>query len=86
MSELNFCPFCDAPQHKILLCNEEIFFCKECSRFFKFESLDLKCTKCNSTEIKKSDFPSPQGEAVFQCNACKKTLSASEFLKANKIK
>lgn len=86
MSEINFCPFCDSPQHKILLCKSDIFFCKECSRFFKLKELELKCPKCDSKSVVKSDFPSPVGEAVFQCNSCKKTLSASEFLKANKIK
>jgi hypothetical protein len=48
--------------------------------------MDMKCPKCDATEIKKSEFPSPSGEAVFQCSKCKKALSASEFLKANKIK
>lgn len=86
MSEINFCPFCDAPQHKILLCKGDIFFCKECSRFFKLKGIDLKCPKCDSGEIVKSEFPSPTGEAVFQCTKCKKTLSASEFLKVNKVK
>lgn len=86
MSEINFCPFCDAPQHKILLCKGNIFFCKECSRFFELKEVGLKCPKCDSKNIVKSDFPSPSGEAAFQCNNCKKTLSASDFLKANKIK
>lgn len=86
MSEINFCPFCDAPQHKVLYCNKDIFFCKECSRFFKLKELELKCLKCDSKEIVKSEFPSASGEAVFQCTKCKKALSASEFLKANKIK
>lgn len=86
MSEINFCPFCDAPQHKILLCKGDIFFCKECSRFFKFEELSMKCPKCGSAAVTKSDFPSPKGEAVFQCSNCKKTWPASEFLKANKVK
>jgi len=85
MSEINFCPFCDAPQHKILLCSPNMFFCKECSKFFKFEELELKCPKCDSTGIVKSDFPSPKGEVVFQCNSCKKAMSASEFLKGNGV-
>ena len=86
MSEINFCPFCDAPQHKILLCKGNIFFCKECSRFFELKEVELKCPKCDSRNIIKSDFPSPSGEAAFQCNDCKKTLSATEFLKANKVR
>ena len=86
MSEMNFCPFCDSPSHKILLCSENLFFCKECSRFFKLEEISLKCPKCDSVNIIKSDYPSPSGEVAFQCNDCKKTLSATEFLKANKIK
>jgi len=86
MTEINFCPYCDAPQHKILYCDKEIFFCKECSKFFKFKDVELKCPKCDSIKIGKSDFPSPKGETVFHCNDCKKALSASEFLKANKIK
>ena len=86
MSEINFCPCCDAPQHKILLCKDNLLFCKECHRFFRFEGIDLKCPKCECTEIIKSDFPAPNGDAVFQCNKCKKALSATEFLKLNKIK
>lgn len=86
MLEINFCPFCDAPSHKILLCKGDIFFCKECSKFFKLKDIILKCPKCDSENIVKSDFPSPNGEAAFQCSDCKKTLSATEFLKANKVK
>jgi DNA-directed RNA polymerase subunit RPC12/RpoP len=86
MGDLNFCPFCDAPSHKILLCKGDVFFCKECSRFFKLEEIELQCPRCDSKGIKKSEFPAPNGEAVFQCSKCKKALSASEFLKANKIK
>ena len=86
MSEVNFCPFCDAPQHKILYCKGDIFFCKLCSKFFKLKEVSLKCQKCDSNQIVKSDYPSPTGEAVFQCNVCKKALSATEFLKSNKIK
>ena len=86
MSEINFCPFCDAPQHKILYCKSDVFFCKQCSRFFKFIEVKMKCPKCDSEQITKSDYPSPTGEAVFQCNKCKKAISATEFLKSNKIK
>jgi len=86
MSEMNFCPFCGASSHKVLLCKDNIFFCKDCSKFFRFEEISLKCPKCDATEIMKSDFPSPKGEAVFQCKSCKKALSASEFLKSNNIR
>ena len=65
MSEINFCPYCDAPSHKILLCKGDIFFCKECSRFFKLKEVNLKCSKCDSENIVKSDFPSSTGEAAF---------------------
>ncbi len=86
MTEINFCPFCNAAQHKILYCKGDIFFCKECSNFFKLKGISLKCPKCDSDSIVKSEFPSPSGEAVFQCSKCRKALSASEFLKANKVK
>jgi len=86
MSEINFCPFCEASPHKILYCDKEIFFCKECSKFFKFAPISLKCPKCDAEDITKSDFPSPNGEAVFQCNKCKKAISSTEFLKSNNIK
>jgi len=86
MTEINFCPFCDAPQHKVLLCKEYIFFCRGCNKFFKLEELGLKCQKCDSKEIVRGEFPSAAGETVFQCNKCKKAFSASEFLKANKVK
>ncbi|MBU0615875.1 MAG: hypothetical protein KJ601_07320 [Nanoarchaeota archaeon] len=86
MGEVNFCPFCDAPQHKILALKEETFFCKTCNVFFNLKDLQMKCDKCSSTQIAKSDFPSPKGEAVFHCKRCGKTYSASEFLKINKLK
>ncbi|MFH2028467.1 MAG: hypothetical protein ABIJ08_04980 [Nanoarchaeota archaeon] len=86
MSELNFCPYCNASHYKLMLCGNNVFFCKECNRFFVFEALQLKCPKCNKSNISKSDFPAPSGEAVFQCNLCKKGNTASEFLKYNKIK
>jgi len=86
MSEINFCPFCDASDFKLILCNKDLFFCKECNKFFNLEELKLKCCKCDKTNIRKSDFPSPSGEVVFQCNDCKRNFSSSEFLKYNKIK
>ncbi|MEA2035858.1 MAG: hypothetical protein U9O94_00010 [Nanoarchaeota archaeon] len=86
MSEINFCPFCDASSHKIMYCKKDVFFCKECSRFYKLKEVNLKCPKCDSESITKSEFPSPTGEAVFQCKSCRKAVSATEFLKLNKIK
>jgi len=84
--EINFCPFCDAPQHKLTLITETMMFCKECNKFFTLEELKLKCPKCDSKNIENSDFPSPDGEIVFQCKSCKKMYPASEFLKKNDIK
>jgi len=86
MAELNFCPYCGGPSHKLLRCSEAVFFCKECNQFFSFGELKLKCPKCNKTNIQDSQFPSPGGEAIFQCSDCKKMTSASEFFKHNKIK
>ena len=86
MAELSFCPYCSAAHFKLMLCKEGVFFCKECNRFFGFKELYLKCPKCDSTTVRKSDFPSPTGEAVFQCNGCKKNFSSSELFKYNKTK
>ena len=83
MTEMNFCPFCDAPQHKILGCAGDIFFCKECHKFFKLKELSMKCPKCDKDKIVKSDFPAPNGEVVFQCMKCKKMFSSKEFLENN---
>jgi transposase-like protein len=79
MTEINFCPFCDAPQHKLMLCKDTTFYCKECSRFFNFEELPIKCPRCKG-DIRKSDFPSPSGEALFMCNKCKRTNTAKDLL------
>ena len=79
MTEINFCPFCDAPQHKLMLCKDELFFCKICNRFFKLEENEIKCTR-NSGQLRKSDFPSPSGEALFQCSKCKRTFPIKELL------
>jgi hypothetical protein len=79
MAEINFCPFCEAPQHKLLLCKEGVFFCKVCNRFFKFSGLDIKCERCKA-ELRKSDFDSPKGGAVFFCVKCKRTYTPPEIL------
>ncbi len=79
MSELNFCPQCDAPQHKLLNCKDDVFFCKECHRFFRFDFLDVNCDRCN-VKLVKSDFDSPTGGAVFYCTKCKRTYPAAEIV------
>ncbi|MCK5283059.1 MAG: hypothetical protein KAK00_06625 [Nanoarchaeota archaeon] len=79
MTEINFCPYCDAPQHKLMLCKEGIFFCKECSKFFRFEDIGIKCERCKG-DLRKSDFVSPSGGAVFFCTKCKRTCTVNEIL------
>jgi len=86
MSEVNFCPYCDAPQHKIVNFIGERYYCKTCKRFYNLEEFKLKCPKCTSTNIQNSDFPAPDGSMVFQCNHCKKMFSGAELLKFNKLK
>ncbi|MBR9699741.1 hypothetical protein GOV09_04760 [Candidatus Woesearchaeota archaeon] len=78
MSEMNFCPHCEAATHKLLHCKEDIFFCKACSRFFRFESLDQKCPRCTGS-LRKSDFDSPSKGAVFLCTKCKKTCTTQDL-------
>ncbi len=85
MSEINFCPFCDAPQHKIAILKEDVVFCKECNRFFDVVELNLKCMKCSSTDIVDSEFPSPDGQMVFQCRKCKNMFSSKDFMEHNKL-
>ena len=79
MAEINCCPYCEAGQHKLMLCKNDIFFCKQCNRFFRFQELDINCPRCKG-KISKSDFPSPSGEAVFFCNKCKRTYPGKELL------
>ncbi|MFH1850122.1 MAG: hypothetical protein ABH879_08145 [archaeon] len=83
MTDINFCPYCDSPSHKILVFTD-FNFCKECNRFFSLKQLALKCPKCGNTKIMDSDFPTPDGEMVFQCNSCKKMFSSTEFFENNK--
>ncbi|MFH1642701.1 MAG: hypothetical protein ABIC04_07445 [Nanoarchaeota archaeon] len=86
MADLNFCPYCDASHYKLMLCKDNVFFCKECNRFFRFEELNFKCPKCDKMNIRKGDFPSPSGEVIFQCVNCKKSTGTTEFFNYNKIK
>jgi len=86
MTEINFCPYCSAPEHKLINFNEKYNLCKECGKFFLLSNILLKCPKCDKTEIINSDFPSPKGELILMCKSCKKMASAKEFLKYNKIK
>jgi len=83
--EINFCPYCDAAQHKIMLCRSDTFFCKECNRFFSLSLIKLKCSKCRKTNITKSDFPAASGEPIFHCRDCKKMSPASEFFRENNL-
>lgn len=85
MEDINFCPFCNAPGHKVTLCPDKICFCRECNKFFRFEHIEFKCPKCGSSKIVDSDFPAPDGEIVFQCRKCMKMFSAKEFLAKNGI-
>ena len=84
--EINFCPYCNASDFKLILCKDGLFFCNECNKFFRFDDIELKCLKCSKTNIIKSDFASPSGEVVFQCNDCKKAFSSSELFKYSENK
>ena len=85
MTELNFCPFCAAAQHKVASYEDKLFFCKECNKFFEFKHVELPCPKCGSKKIIDSDFPTPDGQLVIQCSVCKKMYAAKEFLTKNKV-
>jgi ribosomal protein S27AE len=80
MKELNFCPYCNAPQHKVVLVEKhDVNFCKECNTFFTLHERKWQCFKCDGTRIEDSDFPAPDGQIVFQCRKCKKMYSGNEF-------
>jgi len=85
MPEINFCPFCDSPRHKLNSIKEDFYFCRECNTFFNLNESKLKCVKCPSTDIIDSEFPSPDGQLVFQCSKCKKMFSAKEILEYNGV-
>ena len=81
MSELNFCPYCDAPQHKLLEVSGDSFFCRECHAYFSCEQHELVCLKC-SRSLRDSDFPAPDGGIVLQCSHCKKMYAGRDVFKA----
>lgn len=86
MTELNFCPSCDSPGHRIVRFNDKLCFCKVCNNFFNLNYLEIKCPGCSNMKVKASDFPSPKGELVFHCEKCKKMFNASIFFKKNGVK
>ncbi len=77
--DVNFCPYCDAPQHKVLAMSEKEYFCKSCNRFFSLAMKTHNCPKCAGTSIGLSDFPGPSGEPIFQCKKCKKMFKREEM-------
>ena len=83
--ETNFCPYCDAPSHKLLMYKEDMHFCRECNTFFRLNKIILKCPKCESEKIEDSDFPSPDGQIVLHCKSCKKMFSAKELIEKNEL-
>lgn len=80
MEDINFCPYCDASQHKIMNISRA-YFCSECCRFFSLETVSMQCPKCARNNISKSDFAGAGGEAIFQCRACKHMFPASDLIK-----
>jgi len=83
MTNPEFCPFCSAMHHKVVLLDENMYFCKECNKFYTLEHKKFRCPKCNSPNLVDSDFPSPDGNMVFHCRGCRKMHSAQDVLKAN---
>lgn len=83
MSELKFCPCCNAGEHKIMSISD-VKYCKECSNFFGFQDIELECPKCSKKNLTISDFPLPDGSIVFQCKSCKKMFSLTDVTEANK--
>jgi len=83
-SEVNFCPYCDAAQQKLMFIDDTLTFCRECNRFFMLKPKEFKCPRCDKTKISDSDFPAPNGEVILQCKSCKKMFSVNEFLEKNK--
>jgi ribosomal protein L37AE/L43A len=86
MVDVEFCPFCDSPAHKIISISETLFYCRTCMKFFSLDQFFMKCPKCNHKHITHTDFPMPSGEMVFQCVKCKNMFSAREVLAYNNIK
>src|SRR3989338_6879108 len=82
MSELQFCPYCNASEHKILQIGSH-YFCKECEKFFSCNQLKIECPKCEKKTVTISDFPMPDGSLVFQCMSCKKMFSLKEIVEQN---
>jgi len=80
MDDIDFCPFCSAQGHKVVDLSNSLFFCKNCNKFFILTQKVFLCPKCSSKKIVDSEFPSPAGELVFQCDSCKKMYTAKEFL------
>ncbi len=85
MVEVNFCPYCDAPQHKLAGFENNLLFCKECKKFFRLEHVQFECWKCGSKKFTDSGYPNPDGQRVLQCMSCKKMFSESDFFKKNDI-
>lgn len=86
MTELNFCPYCDAASHKVVSLSNQWYFCKSCNKFFTNEIKQLECPKCQGKRYADSDFPSPDGQLIIQCQSCKKMFSLKEFLEKNNVK
>jgi hypothetical protein len=85
MDDVNFCPYCDSPSHKLLNYKDEMFFCRVCNSFFLLSKIKLICPKCDADKIEDSEFPSPDGQIILQCKSCKKMFSAKELLERNDV-
>jgi len=86
MKELNFCPYCDAAQHKVVHMEaHQLYFCKSCNTFFQLHERKYQCFKCESDRMEDSEFPAPDGRIVFQCKKCKKLFSGEEFFEKNEL-
>lgn len=85
MEDINFCPFCDSPRHKLLLLDGNLIFCRHCRKFFRLSEVYFKCWKCDSKKFQCSEYSSPDGQVVFQCLLCKKLFTKNDFFKNNEM-
>jgi len=85
MSDIEACPFCNTSAHKVVHFSNDVYYCKECVKFFQINTTEPRCPKCNSKRVRHSEYPMPNGEAVFHCDVCKKNFSAKDFFEKNNL-
>lgn len=81
MKKATRCLYCEAPEDFIIKCEEGIYFCKKCDRFYSTEEIEIECSDCNSLDSLTAEEKRLIDKEIFECRECKKQYGKKDIKK-----